>query len=75
MAAPEEEQVVDEEAKRVERAADSTAEVNILDSVNMPLNDAQIGKLLHANLNIEFFLYHDDFTILSLPLIPCDEIK
>lgn len=59
----------------MERAADSTAEVNILDSVNMPLNDAQIGKLLHANLNIEFLLCHDDFTILSLPLIPCDEIK
>ena len=39
----------------MERAADSTAEVNILDSVNMPLNDAQIGKLLHANFDILSF--------------------
>jgi len=33
---------VQEEAKRVVRAADTTAEVNILDSVNMPLNDPNI---------------------------------
>ena len=45
-AAVQENIAVQEEAKRVSRAADTNAEVNILDSVNMPLNDPNIRKFL-----------------------------
>lgn len=60
-----------EEAKRVVRAADTTAEVNILDSVNMPLNDPNICKLIYlcsggwlsdesgSHLSCEM-IYHDE---------------
>ena len=38
------EEVVQVETKRKTRAADASSEVNILDSINMPLNDPAIRK-------------------------------
>lgn len=52
-AAVQENIAVQEEAKRVSRAADTNAEVNILDSVNMPLNDPNI---LHACEELKTFV-------------------
>ena len=71
------------ENTRIVRAADSAAEVNFLDSVNMPLNDAQIGKF-HRNIFLIStvcyqYAFHSSFRSLinSLYLIvqACDDLK